>query len=532
MKRFGAEQRWSGDPNRAAVFVAAQVIRIEIAVRRERLMSEWTDRIGTHVVWQQMLVLGPAIDRALAREGIEPSIIEGIERVRTILTFAGKRLGGADPELISANSLDLIAGGLQQTTSEIEAYVADGDGTHIVNANSHAETILAGLPAINYPFVADDWIALSEAGRSYRSTLEQSLHQVHAALSSIRSDSDGLQQRLLQLGTDLETERTKLATVTTEFQSQFSAGQDTRNEEFTEHVQTALGQIQTDAASLQQRLTELGTEIGTERGRLTTVASEFQSQFSAAQESRSREFAEAQANRQEKFGNIVADYSQRLTEQNAAFTKQRDEAFQSYEANVAELKTKYGDSAKNILDQIESEKKDVEKLVGVIGNLGVTSGYLNTANHARRSMWFWQSITVFALIVLSVLAYKTLKLLEDSSGHFLWGAFAARVLLLGSLGVIAAYAGNQADKHFDIEKRNRKLALELEAIGPYLAPLSQEEQDKFRVQIGERSFGRDDDSSVRTHRKSPATLIDLVKSKEAKDVIDWILEVVRKNKVG
>lgn len=327
-------------------------------------------------------------------------------------------------------------------------------------------------------------------------------------------------------------ERTKLAAVTTDFQSQFSAGQDTRNKEFAEQVKAAIAQIQSDAASLQQRLTELGTEIGTERGRLTTVASEFQSQFSVAQESRSREFAEAQTNRQDKFGNIIADYSQRLTEQNAAFSKQRDEAFLEFQVNVAELKTKYGDSAKNILDQIERDKQDVEKLVGVIGNLGVTSGYLITANHARKSMWFWQSITVSALIVLSFLAYKTLSLLEDTSGHFVWGAFAARVLLLGSLGVIAAYAGSQADKLFEVEKRNRKLALELEAIGPYLAPLSQEEQDKFRVQIGERSFGRDDNGSIKAHRKSPATLLDLLKSKEGKEVLEFILDIVRKDKIS
>jgi hypothetical protein len=109
-------------------------------------MSDWTDRIDNHTVWQQMKTLGPAIDQALQRDGIEPSSIEGLDRVRTILTFAGKRLAGADRRLISANSLDAIAGGFQQATSEIEAFVADGSGAHVANANSHADAILAGLP--------------------------------------------------------------------------------------------------------------------------------------------------------------------------------------------------------------------------------------------------------------------------------------------------------------------------------------------------------------------------------------------------
>src|ERR1700679_3373915 len=93
-------------------------------------------------------------------------------------------------------------------------------------------------------------------------------------------------------------------------------------------------------------------------------------------------------------------------------------------------------------------------------SLGVTSGYLKAANQAKYAMWFWPFLTVTALVMLSWLAYHTLGLLEDGKGQFNWGGFAGRVLLLTSLGVIAAYSGSQADKLFGDERRNRKLALE------------------------------------------------------------------------
>jgi hypothetical protein len=51
-------------------------------------------------------------------------------------------------------------------------------------------------------------------------------------------------------------------------------------------------------------------------------------------------------------------------------------------------------------------------------------------------------------------------------------------------------AEHKPNKLFGEERRIRKLALELEAIGPYLAPLSVEEQNRFRLEIGELSFGR------------------------------------------
>lgn len=166
--------------------------------------------------------------------------------------------------------------------------------------------------------------------------------------------------------------------------------------------------------------------------------------------------------------------------------------------------------------------------MGVIGNLGVTSGYLRVANQAKWTMWIWQAVTVGSLATLSTLAYKTLGLLEGHDGQFNWGGFAGRALLLVSLGVIAAYSGTQADKLFGEERRNRKLALELEAIGPYLAPLPVEEQNKFRLQIGELSFGREPESHV--HRKSPASAIDLLNSKETKEFLKLIIEAAKELK--
>src|SRR5437879_4478261 len=119
-------------------------------------MGQWEDRILGHGVWKSMESLGPAIDKALAREDADPSTIDGLERVRTVLTFAGKRLAGADPQLMDTRPLDSIDGSLKNALSEVLAFVENGGSTHVVNANSHADTILINLPTINYPFVADD----------------------------------------------------------------------------------------------------------------------------------------------------------------------------------------------------------------------------------------------------------------------------------------------------------------------------------------------------------------------------------------
>jgi len=473
-----------------------------------------------------MTALGPAIDRAVARKDIDSPSLDGLERVRAVLTFTGKRLAGADPQLMHPAPLQDIASHLQSTLSEIDAFVADGDAVHITNANSQADSILAYLPAINYSFVADDWMALRDAGVSYRESLEQNLLSTKESLSKISADFAQLEQRISELSTVESDERAKISSLSTDFQSQFTVAQENRNREFAQQVDAAISQVKSDATGVQQRLSELATEIGTERDRLTSLTTEFQSQFSTAQETRNREFAEVQSNRQEKFSTLLADYKQRLSDQNAEFSKQRDTAFQDYEKNVAALNSQYSESAAAILDQIEQHKQDVEKLVGVIGNLGVTSGYLKTANHARLMTWIWQGITVAAMGgIIFIAAIAFMPLVQDA---FTWEGFAGRVFVSLTVGVLAAYAAAQADKHSQVERRNRKLALELEAIGPFLAPLPVEKQEEFRLEMGNRSFGRDESGLDGKAEKSPATMIDiLMKSKDFREFLAVIVKAIR-----
>src|SRR5712691_733196 len=85
-----------------------------------------------------------------------------------------------------------------------------------------ADTILAHVPAISYPFATDDWNALRDASVAYRNTLEQNLQQIQTGLLKIHSDSAGVQQRLAELEAEIGTERANLTSLASEFQSQFS----------------------------------------------------------------------------------------------------------------------------------------------------------------------------------------------------------------------------------------------------------------------------------------------------------------------
>ena len=68
-------------------------------------MSDWSERVQNHRVWTLMNDLGPIIDNALSLEDVEANTLAGLERLRAVLTYCGKRLGGGDPLLVLPASL-------------------------------------------------------------------------------------------------------------------------------------------------------------------------------------------------------------------------------------------------------------------------------------------------------------------------------------------------------------------------------------------------------------------------------------------
>lgn len=102
-------------------------------------------------------------------------------------------------------------------------------------------------------------------------------------------------------------------------------------------------------------------------------------------------------------------------------------------------------------------------------------------------------------------------LISDSA---FYQGLATRIFLSLTFGVFAAYAAKQASHFLEMERKNRKLALELEALGPYIAPLDKDKQDEFRIKIGDRSFGMHDNDLNLLKSADPVTPYDVFNPKE------------------
>jgi hypothetical protein len=111
-------------------------------------MSQWVKRIKDHNVWSILESLGPSIDKAEGFEDLTQEQREALNRLRTVLTFCGKRLAASDPLTIVPTTLDSITQFLSFQQSQVEAFVVDRNTAHLNDANANADLVLQNLVQI------------------------------------------------------------------------------------------------------------------------------------------------------------------------------------------------------------------------------------------------------------------------------------------------------------------------------------------------------------------------------------------------
>lgn len=471
-------------------------------------MSEWSDRITSHAIWEEMNLLGIILDTAAAKENTTTSIWEDIERARTVLSYCGKKLASSDPILLLPSNLSAIHNSFNLMRTEIEAYISDENINHFTTVNLRVDELLTQLRNIPTP-PNDELTFISESISSFRSSLGKQLNDVIEEQKLVRAKLKSNSELLAKQENAIVEEQQKLAVLGLELQTQFSTAQD-------------------------KRATDFATTLADLNTKVSSTISENQTQFS-----------NTQISNQEKFSSVINDAAISFNDALSELNNLQELAEKNFDRDLVRLKNNYEKTAKNLLNEITNHKKQVELLVGVIGNLGVTSGYLKAANHARNAVYIWQFLTVASLAGLIAVAYKMAfppvlqSAIEQAaaiavqpeihSNSSFYQGLAVRVFLSITFGIFAAYSAKQADKQQRIESKNRKLALELEALGAFISPLPVDMQHKFRADLGERSFGIPDNELSQIQVSDPVSVIDLIKSKEFDEVASRFIKFFKNN---
>lgn len=433
-------------------------------------MADWGSRHRDHGVWAAIESLKSALSSAPTLCDMDEQTLLEFERSRHATSVVEQRLRGVDPALLVKSSIDEIRDTAPLAVDEINAFVADSVPHHVTRLTAYIDTLLRLSPPIPIGALQHEMDVATQALRRFRALVNTQFAEVEAQLVGIEKSRTALIESLDAHASSLRDQNQRLDAVTAEFQSQFSIAQEARSAQFSADRTSLQDRIQQALEAHQESLKESKTERDTDRA-------------------------------------LTRELLARL---------------------MTEAQTEYGNKASAILEAMEDSRVKVQALVGVIGNLGVTSGYSNAAKAAKASRRLWQILTFGAIGILVAVALFVFLPALDRSSTFSWPALVGRLFVSVAIGVLAAYASKQADRFLQIEHTNQRLALELEALGPFLAPLPEEKRQAFLIRVGQRSFGRRDitfDSG-----KSPATMLDLFTSKEMKPLLDLLTKAIEARK--
>lgn len=392
-------------------------------------MSEWASRIVAHPVRERLKALRAQIVAIELADDDPTEVLADLARLTAILDAIENRFSSADPLLLPPAPLSALDTHVQSATSEVSAFVSNGNRAHLTAANTQADAML--IYAIQLGLVAP------------------------GSSAEVVGILEGLRDR---------TERSFGALL-----------------HFEQELQAKLGKLEATSASTEK-------EITAQKARLDTAIAEHQQQFSTAEAARQQRSADALAADTTKLDQAFTDAQKRLQDSTQDISKRLEEMLVKSTSLASDQRAELAGAAKQVLLDLEEMRGKAENLLHVTGSTGMAGEYQKASSEARTTTRGWQRLAAMAMGGLVLFAILAFVAATESTGVE-WGNVAARVFVALTFGILAAYAARQGDRYAEQESENRRYQLELSSIDPYLANLPKETQYKVKTELADKLFG-------------------------------------------
>lgn len=391
-------------------------------------------------------------------------VFQALEQLRTHLDAAEEHL--SSPELREAHArLVQVAGHIERVLNAAEPALTsksalDGLGKAVQNTANEVQAFVNTKQAPRLVGNANNQAdtALLHAGKLYVPLVPEDVEGLRDDVANFRRSAS---QHLRYLEQELEGAKTSL---------------DQQVKQSKQSIEQTTNQIQTKLQEVEN----------TKQG-LETARQQFQKQFSEAQDRRSTKFSTAVEERTKELQQFFADSRERLDDLLDALVEKGDE----------------------YIEQLEQRKAEVEKLVGAIGADALSGGFNKTAGQEGKAADLWRGIGVLLFVAAIAAAALLFGPLHEATELTRIGAKAVVVLPLIGLGT---YAFKESGRHRRVQWRNRRLALELASIDPYLAHFEEGERNEVKRELVSRWFAQPNvlfSGNIDEDSYSPSALVNL-----------------------
>lgn len=395
-------------------------------------MNQWIERIQGHAIFSELTTIEQSLEASREAAQGDTTTFEAWERIERVIKFIRTFLGSLDPALVSPALLSNPQAHTQQVLAQLNNFSSNRNVAHLNEANNQLDSVLSCLGAIPQQDKHSTALELNEAAASYKKSIGGLLRALEAKIAGITTENEALQARIQELTAEVTAQKQRADNVIVQMQQQFSTAQEAR---------------QTEAMANEAKRTE---------------------EFNATEDARTKNSESAQIARQKIF----------------------DEFSASSSTAHDQLRTELESKSMVLIKSLELQKKQAEKVVGIIGTEAVAHGYGKTANEERDAGRLWRWVAVLTLLAW-IGAGATFFIFTYDKDLSL-SALARQFLISTPFVLLAGFAALQVSKHQRAERLNRQQELEIAAIDPYLATFDEATRDEVKRELAEKLFGQRD----------------------------------------
>lgn len=196
-----------------------------------------------------------------------------------------------------------------------------------------------------------------------------------------------------------------------------------------------------------------------------------------------------------KLESLQSTLESKLQELESRFAAEQTERDTQFNSNIEKIQqtadeqiSSISQSADEALSGLSEKKSEAERIVSLIGNIGLTGNFKGAASREKKSADRLRIIALVCFLGMVGVVLATL-FVSVENGFDPWLAL-FRLGAALSLVVPAAYAARESSRHRTLENKNRRAELELASIDAYLESLPDERRTEIKAELTDKFFGQ------------------------------------------
>lgn len=241
---------------------------------------------------------------------------------------------------------------------------------------------------------------------------------------------------------------------------------------------------------VQDKLKALEPEIQAQKARLDQMLTQHSQAFTQAEQSRAAQFSKVEQDRAAKFSESQEQKKAKYDALAGEFQAAKTETIEKHQQELAKVREAATASSQELIDKLQAQLDKAEEIVGIVVKTSMSGNYQIIANREYRNAWIMRGLAILSFLAMGAMVIWAVHAMAVGPNGIDWRTVALRLSLGFAFIVPGIFCATESSRHWNQEKHNRRIALEMAALTPFIGQLDEAKQREIIEKKADEYFGR------------------------------------------